>query len=63
MSDHKDSGINRITAAGLIITLGIVYGDIGTSPLYVLQAIINEASLSRDVILGSLSCIFWTLTL
>ncbi len=63
VSDHKDSGINRITAAGLIITLGIVYGDIGTSPLYVLQAIINEASLSRDVILGSLSCIFWTLTL
>jgi KUP system potassium uptake protein len=60
---HRDTGINKVTAAGLIITLGIVYGDIGTSPLYVLSAIINEASLSKEVILGSLSCIFWTLTL
>lgn len=60
---HKDTAINRITAAGLIITLGIVYGDIGTSPLYVLSAIIKEASLSREVVLGALSCIFWTLTL
>lgn len=40
-----------------------MYGDIGTSPLYVLSAIINEASLSREVVLGALSCIFWTLTL
>ncbi len=60
---HKDSGINRITAAGLVITLGIVYGDIGTSPLYVLQAIVGEASPSAEVILGALSCIFWTLTI
>ncbi len=60
---RKDNGLNKLTAAGLIITLGIVYGDIGTSPLYVLSAIINEASLSQQVILGSLSCIVWTLTL
>jgi KUP system potassium uptake protein len=60
---QKDSGINRITAAGLVITLGIVYGDIGTSPLYVLQAIVGEASPSPEVILGALSCIFWTLTI
>ncbi len=60
---QKDSSINRITAAGLIITLGIVYGDIGTSPLYVLQAIVGEASPTPEVILGALSCIFWTLTI
>ncbi|MEI6576543.1 MAG: KUP/HAK/KT family potassium transporter [Bacteroidota bacterium] len=58
------SHINRVTYAGLIITLGIVYGDIGTSPLYVLRAIVNTSGqLSKEVILGALSCIIWTLTL
>src|SRR4051812_48838961 len=54
---------NRVTAAGLIIALGIIYGDIGTSPLYVLNAITNGKAISELLILGSLSCIFWTLTL
>ncbi|RFM29447.1 KUP/HAK/KT family potassium transporter [Deminuibacter soli] len=55
--------INKVSAAGLIIALGIIYGDIGTSPLYVLNAIINGRVISEDLILGSLSCIIWTLTL
>lgn len=55
--------INKVSAAGLIIALGIIYGDIGTSPLYVLNAIINGREISEDLILGSLSCIIWTLTL
>jgi len=55
--------INRATAAGLLIALGIIYGDIGTSPLYVLNAIVSGKVISEDLILGSLSCIIWTLTL
>ena len=54
---------NRVTAAGLIIALGIIYGDIGTSPLYVFNAIIGGRIVSEELILGSLSCIIWTLTL
>jgi len=64
MSDHAhNSGFNKITAAGLIITLGIIYGDIGTSPLYVMKAIVGDRIISRELILGGISCIFWTLTL
>ncbi|MES1215414.1 MAG: KUP/HAK/KT family potassium transporter [Bacteroidota bacterium] len=54
---------NRVTAAGLVIALGIIYGDIGTSPLYVFNAIIGERVVSQELILGALSCIIWTLTL
>ncbi len=54
---------NKATAAGLIIALGIIYGDIGTSPLYVLNEIIKGRVISEFLILGSLSCIIWTLTL
>ena len=55
--------INRVSSAGLLIALGIIYGDIGTSPLYVLNAIIRGRVISDELILGSLSCIIWTLTL
>ncbi len=54
---------NKATGAGLIIALGIIYGDIGTSPLYVLNEIIKGRVISEALILGSLSCIIWTLTL
>ena len=54
---------NKVTAAGLIIALGIIYGDIGTSPLYVMNAITNGKVISEMLILGGLSCIIWTLTL
>jgi KUP system potassium uptake protein len=46
----KNSSLRNITLAGLIITLGVVYGDIGTSPLYVMQAIIDAASGDRRLI-------------
>lgn len=55
--------LNKVTAAGLLIALGIIYGDIGTSPLYVLNAIIRDRVISKELILGALSCIIWTLTL
>lgn len=61
MGHHKN--IQKLSAAGLLISLGIIYGDIGTSPLYVFKAIIGERLITQDLILGGLSCIFWTLTL
>lgn len=57
------ASIKKLSAAGALITLGIIYGDIGTSPLYVLKAIIGNSVISPELILGGLSCIFWTLTL
>jgi KUP system potassium uptake protein len=64
MSSHNHNQLHtKLSAAGLLITLGIIYGDIGTSPLYVMKAIIGESAISKDLILGGLSCIFWTLTL
>lgn len=54
---------SKITAASLLVTMGIVFGDIGTSPLYVVSAIMGENTITRDLVLGGLSCIFWTLTL
>ncbi|RYC71414.1 MULTISPECIES: KUP/HAK/KT family potassium transporter [Spirosoma] len=62
MEDKKHS--DTVTAAGLLVAMGIIYGDIGTSPLYTLRAIIGADNVIRaDVIYGALSCIFWTLTL
>ena len=55
--------LNKVTAPGLLIALGIIYGDIGTSPLYVFNAIINGRLISDVLIIGSLSCIIWTITL
>jgi KUP system potassium uptake protein len=55
--------LNRVTTAGLIVALGIIYGDIGTSPLYVFNAIITNRLINEEVIIGSLSCIIWTITL
>jgi len=63
ITDSKNSGHAKLTAAGLLISLGIIYGDIGTSPLYVMKAIAGDRPISETLILGGLSCVFWTLTL
>lgn len=55
--------LNKVSAAGILIALGIIYGDIGTSPLYVFSAIINGKPIEELLIVGGLSCIIWTLTL
>jgi KUP system potassium uptake protein len=47
----------------LLVTIGIVYGDIGTSPLYVMSAILGPRPISKELIYGGVSCVFWTLTL
>ena len=54
---------NRITIASLLVALGIIYGDIGTSPLYVLKAIVGEKQIDEVLVLGGVSCVFWTLVI
>ncbi|GAB4094493.1 KUP/HAK/KT family potassium transporter [Flaviaesturariibacter terrae] len=60
MPSHHNS---RATLGGLLIALGIIYGDIGTSPLYVLNAIVSGKTITEELVVGSLSLIIWTLTL
>ena len=63
MASHHQNQLNKITLAGLVVTLGIIYGDIGTSPLYVMSAIVGKNVINADMVRGAISCIFWTLTL
>jgi KUP system potassium uptake protein len=59
---HLD--ISKLSVSGLLVTLGIVYGDIGTSPLYTVKAIVGSAQVFNELLVyGALSCVFWTLTL
>jgi KUP system potassium uptake protein len=63
-STHPHNHISKFSVIGAIITLGIVYGDIGTSPLYVMKAILNaNRNFDANYIIGAVSCIIWTLTL
>jgi KUP system potassium uptake protein len=59
--------ITKLSVSGLLVTLGIVYGDIGTSPLYVMKSVINGngglQNISENFILGTLSLVFWTITI
>src|SRR6185295_1164237 len=54
-------GLNRVTFASLLVALGIIYGDIGTSPLYVLKAVVGERKIDEVLVYGGVSLIFWTL--
>lgn len=60
---EKKHHINKVTFAGLLVTLGIIYGDIGTSPLYVMSAIFGSGPIDATIVKGAISAIFWTLTL
>lgn len=63
----KKSSISKLTLGGILVTLGVVYGDIGTSPLYVMKSVLfgngGIQTVSEDFILGTLSLVFWTLTI
>jgi KUP system potassium uptake protein len=60
----ESSHIKKISTAGLLITLGIIFGDIGTSPLYTFQTILKEGgNATIELVFGAISCVFWTLTL
>lgn len=61
-TSHKNLH-SKLSLGGLLITLGIIYGDIGTSPLYVMKAILGESIINADIVLGGISAVFWTLTL
>ncbi|MFA7380727.1 MAG: KUP/HAK/KT family potassium transporter [Bacteroidia bacterium] len=64
MSTHPTRNtLSKFTVAGFLITLGIVFGDIGTSPLYVMRAIMDKKIITEDLIFGAISCVFWTLTI
>lgn len=62
MASHQKN-LHKLSAAGLLISLGIIFGDIGTSPLYVYKAIIGKQVIDSSLVLGGVSAIFWTLTL
>lgn len=60
--DKVNNGINgKVTVASLLVALGIIYGDIGTSPLYALKAVIGSREITEQLVYGGVSCIFWTL--
>ncbi len=61
MSDHNN--LSKVSFAGLLVTIGIIFGDIGTSPLYVFKAIVADKTITEELILGGLSAVFWTITL
>jgi len=57
----SNSQHTKLSVGGLLVTLGIIFGDIGTSPLYVMQAITKGKTISPELVLGGVSCVFWTL--
>jgi KUP system potassium uptake protein len=63
ISSKKHHHVHKLSAAGLLVTLGIIYGDIGTSPLYVMKAVVGENPITETLIMGALSLVFWSLTL
>lgn len=63
MGQTNGSHAQKLSVAGLIVTLGIIYGDIGTSPLYVFKTIVNHRVITEQLVYGAISCVFWTLTL
>ena len=62
MESVKNDINSKITGATLLVALGIIYGDIGTSPLYVMKAIVGERPISEALVYGGISCVFWTIT-
>ncbi|HQV00294.1 MAG TPA: KUP/HAK/KT family potassium transporter, partial [Bacteroidia bacterium] len=60
---QSHSAHHKLSLAGLLVTLGIIFGDIGTSPLYVMKAAIGQEAINEEIIYGVISCILWTLTL
>lgn len=60
---HHPGHLNKVTFGSLLVALGIVFGDIGTSPLYAFTAVVGEREISETLALGGFSAIFWTLTI
>jgi KUP system potassium uptake protein len=60
-SGNRLNRLHSLTAAGVLVSLGIIYGDIGTSPLYVFRAIVGHSVINEELVLGGMSCVFWTM--
>lgn len=63
MEGSKDLNKYQLTIGGVLVSLGIIYGDIGTSPLYVFKAILFGREISEELVMGGMSCVLWTLTI
>src|SRR5690349_7078195 len=63
MAAAPEKHLNPLSTAGVLISLGIIYGDIGTSPIYTFRVIVGAHVITEDLIYGGLSCVIWTLTL
>jgi KUP system potassium uptake protein len=63
MEGSRELNKYQLTVGGVLVSLGIIYGDIGTSPLYVFKAIIFNREISEELVLGGMSCVLWTLTI
>src|SRR6188768_2535786 len=63
MATTNDKHLTPLSTAGVLISLGIIYGDIGTSPIYTLRFIVGHHPITEELIYGGLSCVLWTLTL
>ncbi len=61
MKSNDLSTRQKVTAGSLLVALGIIYGDIGTSPLYVMKAIVGDQEITEMLVFGGVSCVFWTL--
>ncbi len=63
MATSNDKHLTPLSTSGVLVSLGIIYGDIGTSPIYTLRFIVGDHVITEELIFGGLSCVFWTLTL
>jgi KUP system potassium uptake protein len=63
MAASHEKNLTQLSSAGVLISLGIIYGDIGTSPIYTFRFIVGQHEITEELIFGGLSCVFWTLTL
>lgn len=63
MSNNQHSNLNKVTIGSLLVAMGIIYGDVGTSPLYALKAVVGDRKIEEILVYGGVSAIFWTLVI
>jgi KUP system potassium uptake protein len=61
--ESSNKHLHKLSFAGVLVALGIIYGDIGTSPIYTMKFIVGDREITDDLVIGGVSCVFWTLTL
>jgi KUP system potassium uptake protein len=61
--ESSNKHLHKLSVAGILVALGIIYGDIGTSPIYTMKFIVGDREITEDLIIGGVSCVLWTLTL